>query len=207
MAHIPDAVLSLPVLAGGGALAAGGVAWGLHELEERRIPLVAILAAAFFAVSLVAIPAGPSSVHLLLAGLMGLLIGPATFPAVLVGLLLQALLFGSGGLSTLGVNTLDIALPGVVAGLLAGPALARLPAGRAGILASVAAALAVAGTGGLVVLALVLSSAEYVPSARIILLTYLPLMLGEAAVTGFAVMFLKRARPDLFGSGRPPAPA
>jgi cobalt/nickel transport system permease protein len=203
MAHIPDAVLSLPVLAGGGALAAGGVAWGLHELDERRIPLVAILAAAFFTTSLLAVPVGPSSVHLLLAGLMGFLIGPATFPAVLVGLLLQALLFCFGGLTTLGVNTLDIALPGVLLGLLLGPVLARLPAARAGLLAGLGAALAVAGTGGLVVLALALSSAEFVPSARIMLLTYLPLMLGEAAVTGFAVLFLKRVRPDLFASARP----
>ncbi len=206
MAHIPDGVLSLPVLAGGGSLAACGVAWGLHELDERRIPLVAILAAVFFAASLLAVPVGPSSVHLLLAGLMGLLIGPATFPAVMVGLLLQALLFGFGGLTTLGVNTLDIALPGVLLGVLFGPALARLSPGRAGLLAALGTALAVAGTGAMVVLALVLSSSEFLPSAGIMFLTYLPLMLGEAAVTGFAIVFLKRVRPEMLMPGRPLAP-
>ena len=99
MAHIPDGVLSAPVLIGGAALAVAGLALGLRSLDERDIPKTAILAAVFFTASLVAIPIGPSSIHLLLSGLMGLVLGTRAIPAVFVGLLLQAVLFGFGGLA------------------------------------------------------------------------------------------------------------
>lgn len=199
MAHIPDGVLSFPVLMGGGAIAAAGLGLGLKRLGEDEIPKVAILACAFFAVSLFAVPVGPSSVHLLLSGLMGLMIGPAAFPAVFLGLVLQALLFGFGGLTTLGVNTVNIALPGVVFGALLGPLLRRSGPAPAGLLGALAAALSVVGTAGLVALSLALSASEFVPSAKVILLTYVPLALGEALVTGFAVSFLAKVRPEALG--------
>ena len=52
--------------------------------------------------------------HLILNGLLGLLLGWAAFPAILVGLALQALLFQYGGLIVLGVNTFNMAMPAVV---------------------------------------------------------------------------------------------
>lgn len=203
MAHIPDGLLSITVIAGGGVVAAAAVAIALGRLEDDRIPETAILSAMFFVASLFAVPVGPSSVHLLLSGLMGLTIGLATFPAVMVGLLLQSLLFGFGGLTTLGVNTLNIALPGVVFGWLFLPLVRRLPPFSAGVISFVCAALSVAGTGCGVGLALMLSSSDFVPSAKIIGVTYLPLMLGEALITGFAIAFLKRVRPETFGSPAP----
>ncbi|MCF4165584.1 cobalt transporter CbiM [Zavarzinia compransoris] len=203
MAHIPDGVLSLPVAAAGwaGAVAMAGVA--LRRLEEERIPETAILAAVFFTVSLVAVPVGPSSVHLLLSALMGLMIGPLVTVAVMVGLALQLLLFGFGGLTSFGVNTVNIALPGVVAALvLAGP-VARAAPGRAALLAGIAGAVSVLATGGGVALALALSSGDYVPSARVVVVTYLPLAAAEALVTGFAIGFLKRVKPDALMGATP----
>ncbi|MDD3445879.1 MAG: cobalt transporter CbiM, partial [Zavarzinia sp.] len=147
MAHIPDGVLSLPVVAGGWAVAAGMVGVSLRRLTEAAIPGTAVLSAAFFTVSLVAVPDGPSSVHLLLSGLMGLMIGPLTAPAVMIGLALQALLFGFGGLTTLGVNTVNIALPGILAGLVLAPLVRRAGPVRAGVLAGIGAGLAVLATG------------------------------------------------------------
>lgn len=199
MAHIPDGLLSLPVLIGGGVAAAAGVALALRRIEDERIPEIAILAAMFFVTSLFSVPVGPSSVHLLLSGLMGLTIGLATFPAVMVGLLLQTLLFGFGGLTTLGVNTLNIALPGVVFGWLFLPLVRSPSPTKAAVAAFFCAALSVAGTGCGVALALALASSDFIPSARIIGVTYLPLMLGEGLITAFAVAFLKRVRPEAFG--------
>lgn len=204
MAHIPDGVLSLPVLVAGGALAVGGLTLALRRLDDRALPKVAILAAAFFVASLIAIPIGPTSVHLLLAGLMGLVIGWATLPAIFVGLLLQTVMFGFGGLSTLGVNTVNIAGPGLVLGLAFAPVLMRLSPARAGLLAALAGGLAAAGTGGLVALALVASSKSLAATAPIVFATYLPLVIGEAIVTGLAVSFLKRVRPETFAAA--PAP-
>jgi cobalt/nickel transport system permease protein len=169
----------------------------LRKLDEKSIPRAALLSAVFFVASLVAVPVGPSSVHLLLSGLMGLILGVLTIPAVLLALILQAVLFGFGGLTTLGINTVNIAFPGVILGALFLPFVRRASPVRAGILAALCGALSVAATGGCIAASLILSSSDYIPSAKIVLATYIPLMIAEAAVTGFAVTFLKRVRPDV----------
>lgn len=197
MAHIPDGVLSVPVLVGGGMIAAAGVGFALRQLDDRAIPRTAILSAAFFVTSLFSVPVGPSSVHLLLGGLMGLVLGILTFPAVLIGLILQSVLFGFGGLTTLGVNTVNMALPGVVLAAIFAPAISKGSIGRAAVLAGACASLAVMATGIFVALCLALSSSDYVPSARILLATYIPLMLGEGVITGFAIAFIRRVKPEL----------
>jgi cobalt/nickel transport system permease protein len=203
VAHIPDGVLSPPVLIGGWAVAAIGVGLALRRLDESRIARTAILSAAFFTVSLLMIPLGPTSVHLLLSALMGLSIGIAAIPAVMVALALQMLLFGVGGLTTLGINTVNIALPGVLIGLLAGPWISRLSVPQAMLAGGLAAAGAVALTAGGVVLALLLSHSAYSVSAQVLGITYVPLLLAEALVTAFAVGFLKRVKPEVFPAGLP----
>ncbi|MCA0257700.1 MAG: cobalt transporter CbiM [Proteobacteria bacterium] len=196
MAHIPDGVLSLPVLIGGGVVAAMGLGLALRAIDDRSIPRIAILAGVFFAASLVSVPMGPSSVHLLLAGLMGLMLGPGIFPAVLVALVLQAVLFGFGGLTTLGINTVNIALPGYVAAFALGPAVrATKSPWRAGILAAIGAASATFATGALVALSLWYSSLDFVPVAKVLLVTYFPLALAEAAITATVIAFLVRVEP------------
>lgn len=195
MAHIPDGILSAPVLIGGAVIAAAGVGVALRHLDDRAIVRTAILSAAFFTVSLISVPLGPTSVHLMLGGLMGIMLGWGAALAVLVGLALQAVMFGIGGVTTLGVNTLDIAGPGVAMGLLLGPAIRRATGARRGVLAGIAGAGAVLGTGGLVSLVLALSAPEYAPVARIVLATYVPLALVEAAITAAVVSFLARAEP------------
>lgn len=112
--HIAEGVLTTQVLAGGGSIAAIGTAIGLRKLDYERIPRVAILSSAFFVASLVHVPVGPSSTHLILNGLIGLILGWAAFPAILVGLILQVILFQFGGFTTLGVNTVNMALPAVI---------------------------------------------------------------------------------------------
>ncbi len=197
MAHIPDGILSAPVLIGGGVIAAAGVGLGLRHLDDRLIPRAGILAAAIFVGSLISVPVGPSSVHLLLTGLMGIMLGVVTFPAVLVVLLLQALLFGFGGLTTLGVNTVNIALPGVVFAALLGPAIRDAGnATKRAVLAGLVGALSVAGTGLLVAASLALSSSDYTPVASVLIATYVPLMIGEAFITAAIVGFLARVQPD-----------
>ena len=142
MAHIPDGVLSLPILAAGTLAGAGGLALGVRGLADRDIPRTALLAAVFFIASSLAFPLGPTSVHLLLGGLIGLMLGWKAFPAIFVGLLLQALLFGFGGLTTLGVDLVNMALPGVA---LAAVARRFIDAGnplRSAVVAGITAALA-----------------------------------------------------------------
>lgn len=196
MAHIQDGVLSAPVLAGGAMLTIGLCALSLRRARDADIPRAAVLASVFFAGSLVAIPVGPSSVHLMFSALMGMVLGGLALPAVLAALILQLVLFGFGGVTTLGVNAFNIAAPGIVAGLALQGAVARATPGRAAVLAGLGAGAAVLATGGLVALSLALSASAYVPAARIMAATYLPLALIEAVVCGAVAAYLQRARPQ-----------
>ena len=108
------------MLAFGAAVTAGMLAVALRNLDYERIPQAAVMAAAFFVASLVQVPLGPASMHLLLNGLMGLVLGWAAVPALLVGLVLQAVFFGYGGLVVLGVNTMNLALPALACAALFG---------------------------------------------------------------------------------------
>jgi len=198
MAHIPDGVLSTPVLVAGGLVTAAALGWSLRRLDEDSLPRTAVVAALFFVASLVSVAVGPTSVHLLLAGLMGLVLGWGAVPAVFVALILQAVFFGFGGVSTLGVNTMNIALPGVLWALALAPLVRRAhtPA-RACALGAVVAVLSTLTTALLVAAALALSDPAYLTSAKLVLVTYAPLILAEGVIVGFACGFLARVSPGV----------
>ncbi|KUF12442.1 cobalt transporter CbiM [Pseudoponticoccus marisrubri] len=200
--HIVDGALANEVVIGGAVLAAGGVALGLRHLPLEKIPAAGVLSACFFTASLIHVPIGPSSVHLILNGLAGLVLGWAAFPALFVGLLLQAVFFGFGGLTVLGVNTLNIALPAVLVGLLLGPVIARSRPPVAALWAGLGGALAITGTTLVVAVALVLSGDEFLPAARLVFFAHLPVIAVEALLTGAAVYLARQVKPELFASFR-----
>jgi cobalt/nickel transport system permease protein len=195
--HISEGVLSPPVLATGAALSAAGLAWGLRKIEVEKLPQVALMAAVFFLASLIHLPVGPSSVHLVLNGLVGLMLGWAAFPALAVGLALQAILFQFGGLTGLGVNTFNMALPGVICYYLFSPWVMRdsrwasMAAGfAAGFCGVLFAAL-------LTAVSLVASGDAFTSAAWAILAANLPGMVLEGVVTAAAVSFLRQVKPAL----------
>lgn len=196
--HIPDGVLSLPVLAGGAVLTAGALMRALPRVSEAELPRVAVVSAAFFVASLINVPVGPTTIHLVLSGLMGIVLGWSAVPAVFVGLILQAIFFGFGGLTALGVTTFNIAMPGIVWALLFRPLMRATPspAGK-GLVGALVAALSIGSSAFLVIAALGLSDRAYLASAPFVALTYVPLLAGEALITGVAVAFLARVRPDM----------
>ena len=194
--HIADGILSWPVLATGAAASAAGVGVGLWRIRDERIPEVALLSAALFVVSLIHLPVPPTSVHLLLNGLAGVLLGWAVFPAVLVALLLQAWL-GFGGLTALGVNAFVIGAPAVVCHYAF-----RLPVGGRGAAAmvargAVAGALGVFLSGLLLSLALVTTGKGFLLVAWGAIVLHVPVAAIEAAVTAAAVGFLLKVKPEL----------
>jgi len=195
--HISEGVLSAPVLAVGAAVAAGGVAWALKKLEYDRVPQVGLVAAAFFVASLIHVPVGPANVHLILNGLCGLLLGWAAFPAILVGLLLQAVLFQFGGLTTLGVNTVIMALPAVVCFYLFGRLVRNASLKAAAIAGGACGAIAVLLSGILMAGSLIGTDEGFLAAAKIALLAHLPVMAIEAAITASIVVFLRRVRPKI----------
>jgi cobalt/nickel transport system permease protein len=202
--HLAEGILSAPVLGGGAVAAAVGVAIGLRSIQDEHIPRVAVMSAGFFVASLIHVPVGFSSVHLILNGLCGLVLGWAAFPAILLALLLQAVLFGFGGPIALGVNTTIMAAPAVACGLLLRPALRRV---RHPLLSPAIGALAggaaIALSGLLAALALFGSQRAFAPAAALLLGAHVPVMVAEAAITAGAVTFLRRVRPEVLNL--PPA--
>ncbi|WP_243312472.1 cobalt transporter CbiM [Fundidesulfovibrio agrisoli] len=193
--HISEGILSAPVLATGAALAAVGLGVGIRKLEGEALVRTGVLSAAFFAASLVHLPLGPASVHLILSGLMGALLGWAAFPAIFVGLLLQALLFQFGGLTVLGVNTVVMGLPAVLAGLALRPLL-RKGGPAFPVAAFLCGALPILGSLALLYTALVASGGELALFAGLFFWTHLALMGVEGVITLLILGFIKRLRPE-----------
>jgi len=195
--HIADGVLSAPVLIAGTAAAAVGVGYGLARTDYERLPRVAVLASAFYVASLIHQPIGPTSVHLVLNGLVGLLLGWAAMPALLVGCLLQALMFGYGGLTVLGVNTLNMALPAVACHYLFGPSVraSRRSVAFAGGFA--AGGFAILLSAALTSTVLVAAGQAFHTVAVCVFLAHLPVAVVEGLVTANVVVFLKKVRPEL----------
>ncbi|MCI7373724.1 MAG: cobalt transporter CbiM [Desulfovibrio sp.] len=198
--HIAEGVLSPAVLGGGAVLALAGTAQGLRRLEYDRLVTVGILSAAFFVASLIHVPVGLASAHLVLNGLVGVLLGWAAFPSILVALLLQALLFQFGGITVLGVNTFTMGFA-AVASWYVFRAVCRLCPGMGGVRAGafMGGALGVALAAVLTALALAFTDEGFWLAAQLLLLAHLPVMLAEGLVTMFTVSFIMRVRPELLG--------
>ncbi|MDR0547900.1 MAG: cobalt transporter CbiM [Deltaproteobacteria bacterium] len=196
--HISEGVLSLPVLLSGAALTTFGVALGLRRIGDENLPKTAVLTATFFTASFIHLNVGPSSVHLMLNGLIGLMMGWVAFPIVLIGLLIQGLLFQYGGLTTLGVNTFNVAGPGVLVGLLFHKAIYGPDTTKSSIFSFMAGFLAIALTALLVCVALLLTNpVNYKVAALTILASHVPVMFIEGAVALLVVRFLKKVKPEL----------
>ncbi len=199
--HISEGILLPPVLAAGAGLAAAGTFIGLRKLDYEHVPRVGLMAAAFFVVSLIHVPLPGTSVHLIGNGLAGLILGWQAFPAILVGLSLQALLFQFGGVTSLGVNTVDMALPAVLVGVACRPLVMRSDAlmYAGGFLAGV---MAVFVAGVMTASALALSGEEFSVPAKAIFVAHIPIMLVEGIICAFCVGFIKRVRPEMLGVRR-----
>ncbi|MBL0731891.1 MAG: cobalt transporter CbiM [Desulfosarcina sp.] len=196
--HISEGILSPGILAAGAVLTAAGVIIGLKKIDTEDIPSVGIMSAAFFVGSLVHVPIGPASVHLILNGLLGLILGWKAFPAILTGLLLQALLFQFGGITSLGVNTFNMALPAIACFYMFGWCV-RSNRNRALFIAASFGSgfFAVFFSAILVALSLYLTGEAFLPTSKLILVAHLPVMFIEGGLTAVCALFLKSVKPEL----------
>ncbi|MFY9089967.1 cobalt transporter CbiM [Arcobacter aquimarinus] len=112
--HISDGVLGLETTVIVSAVSALALFKAIKELKNEDISLTAVASAMFFIASFIHIPFGVTQIHLILLGVIGILISWSGFVAIFVALLLQALLLGYGGISSLGVNLFIMAAPAVI---------------------------------------------------------------------------------------------
>lgn len=205
--HIPDGFLSGLVLAVCWAISGLVIVYAFvrvkRDMDERKVPLMGVVAAAIFAGQMLNFPvAAGTSGHLLGAALATILLGP--WAAVLVMTIVagaQALIFQDGGIIALGANLLNMAVIGVFVsytvyravqrfsngakwGLLGGGFLA---AWTSIFIASLAAALQLAFSGT--------SPANLgVPAMALV---HSVIGIGEGLITVGALTFVYAVRPDL----------
>ncbi|WP_024954588.1 cobalt transporter CbiM [Sulfurospirillum arcachonense] len=193
--HISEGVLKPEILIAGAIVSLVVSIYALKKLKNEEIPLVAVFSALFFLASFIHVPIGPTSVHLILNGIIGAILGTRAFIAILIALLLQGLLFGYGGVSTLGINTLNLALPSLL-----GFAIISLHVDNAilkkiqyfliGFLPISLSALFLSTT-------LALNGESFMVAAEIAFMAHVPIMFLEGFITMFALLFLEKVYPKI----------
>lgn len=195
--HISDGVVAAPLWLGSYAVSAAIIAVTTRKTQPEDIPKTAVMTSMFFAASLIHVPIGPTSVHLILSGLIGMILGPLAFVSIFLGLTLQAILFQHGGITSIGVNALVMGLPALLAYRVfdlhkkfhfkSSVTIFGALAGACGILL------------GSIILAifLVTTGSEFIGVAKVALLAHLPVIVIEAIITGFVASFIMKVKPEL----------
>lgn len=178
------------------------IKWARNNLDESKIPILAVIAAGIFALQAFNLPTGFGVSGHLVGGALAAIVLGSPFAAVFVltiVLVIQALVFGDGGVLALGANIINM---GVVAGFVGFYSFKTLKA-KIGVPASAA----LAGW-----LACVIAAS--VCAVEIALLGAVPLGVGlptmfiyhaligiiEAAITAIVVVLIFSVRPELTGN-------
>lgn len=198
--HITEGVAPAHIAVIGWLLAVMGVIKGLGKLRDEQVPRAALLAAVIFVSSLVIrLPIGPTSVHPILNGLAGLILGWIALPVFMVSLFLQALIFQFGGITTLGINTLTMGLPAVACYYLFNSRIRSLREGeKAFLYGTLAGVTALILSYILWASALLLCGRQLTAIAALSLGPHLLITIIEGLFTGFVVGFLFRVYPGVF---------
>jgi len=196
--HIADGVLPTSVAVTSYLLSGGILAVSLRKISSEDYPKIALMSSAFFVASLVHVPLGPTSVHLLLPGVVGIVLGNMSFIAITLGLTLQCVLFQFGGITALGANALMMGLPALLAGCLFQLAVKKIssPIGMS-VIAGISGMLGVVLAGIILALMLFLSGEVFLNIAKIVLLAHIPVAIIEGIVAAAMVSFLRKAKPEL----------
>jgi cobalt/nickel transport system permease protein len=120
--HIPDAFI--PIWQGAIywiialVFIALALRWARNEMNEEKLPLVAVLAAGIFALQSFNLPVSMGTSGHLVGGALAAIVLGSPFAAVFIltlVLIVQAVLFGDGGITVLGANIINM---GVIGGFV-----------------------------------------------------------------------------------------
>ena len=178
--------------------------WARANLDEKRIPLLAVLAAGIFAIMSMNMPIPFGTSGHMVGGALVAIVFMAPEAAILVFtavLLIQALFFGDGGITALGANVFNMAIVGGCVGLYSFKALrgfignypsAFVAAWLATLVAAVVAAIEMAIAGTFPLTVGIASMALYHAFIGII----------EGVLTVIVLYALEKFRPDLLAWNR-----
>lgn len=96
--------------------------WARKELSEEKVPIVAVLAAAIFAIQAFNLPVGMGTSGHLVGGALAAIILGSPYAAVFIlsiVLIIQGVIFGDGGITTMGANIVNMGVIGGFVGFYA----------------------------------------------------------------------------------------
>ncbi len=201
MVHIADGILAPEIWITGLILTGIILFYTLSKVKVEEIPKLSLVTSVIFVASLIHIPMGPTSVHLILAGLAGILLGVGAFPCVFIAILLQALLFQHGGVTTIGINTINIGLPA-----LASYGIFRLGVNytkfeyKTVIFGTIAGGVAIIFAVFLTAISLLLTGEEFMGIVVILTIAHIPVVMIEAMIVGSIAGFLIKVKPEMLVS-------
>ncbi len=202
MVHISDGVLAEWLWGGGWAVTAVILAYALSKMRTEDIPRLSVITAAVFVASLVHLSVGPTSVHFILNGFAGVMLGILAYPCIFVALVLQCFLFGHGGVTTIGINTVNMGVPALVAYLIfrAGTGLDIRPEtkSKASLLGAIAGGVGVVLALLFLATELITTGEELIETTVFVVSTHVPIIAVEAIFTGVIVGFIATVEPELF---------
>lgn len=198
MVHISDGILAPEIWVTGFIITFAILIFTLSKVKVEEIPKLSLVTSAVFVASLIHIPIGPTSTHLILAGLAGLILGYAAFPAIFIAVLLQALLFQHGGITTIGINTLNIGIPALLTASIFWVGVHKTELKRKyfyfGLLSGgIAIILAVVFTS----ITLILTGSELFNLMLLLIIAHIPVIVIETALIGSIAEFLYRVKPEM----------
>jgi cobalt/nickel transport system permease protein len=195
--HVPDGFVSpqitLPALAVAAPLWAWAARRHFGRASAESLPVIGALTALAFVIQTIMIPVpGGTSTHLVGVTLLAVLFHPlVAFVCESLVLVLQALFFGAGGVTVLGVNALAMGLLGPLAGWLVHLASRRLSERAAAFAAAyVSVQVATFAIAGVLALQHVLDP-RYFPTPPAVTLTamFLPSLTVAGAAEGLYTVF------------------
>ncbi len=203
MVHISDGVLDPWLWESGWAITVVILAYTLSKMKTEDVPRLSVITAAVFVASLIHMQVGPTSVHFILNGFAGVMLGILAFPCIFVALVLQCFLFGHGGVTTIGINTVNMGVPALIAYLIfkTGTKLDIRPEtkNKASLFGAIAGGLGVAIALLFLATELITTGEQFYETTVLVVTAHLPIIAIEAIFTGVLAGFIATVKPEMFG--------
>ena len=199
MVHISDGILAPWIWGFGWVITAAILAYTLRKMKIDDVPKISVITAAVFVASLIHFQAGPTSVHLILSGFAGVTLGILAYPCIFIAVVMQAFLFQHGGVTTIGINTVNMGVPALIsffifkAGMKLNVGISKNEILFGVIAGGTAVALAVL----LLAVELLVTGEEFTEVTTFVVAAHIPVILVEAIFTGVIAGFFATVKPEM----------
>lgn len=206
--HIPDGLLSSTVCAASYVISGAVETYGISkksgmEHDHSQVPAMGVMAAFIFAAQMVNFPVlGGTSGHLIGAVLAAVVFGPWNASIIMTTILIiQCLLFGDGGIASLGANVLNMGIGAVFSGYYTYHLFNRNKKGISVIAVFLGSWVSVVAAALMASAELALTASNSITFRDVsMLMVYWHMLIGigEGIITAIILKYLARMKPDFF---------